>query len=321
MVYYNAQAGGIVLSRLSKSYGQVRAVRSIDLTVAPGETVALLGPNGAGKTTMIDMMLGLARPDAGTVSVFGRPPAAAVRAGWVGGMLQTGSLLEHLRVRELVSLMASYYPYPLPVNDVLRLTGAAEFAGQLTTKLSGGQAQRVRFAAALVGDPDLLVLDEPTAGIDVAGRHKFWQAMRAVAGRGKTVLFATHYLEEADAYADRIVLIAHGRIVADGPATEIKARAGARMIRVTLPGGDLAALGTLPGVVSAERHGDAVLLSCSDADTALRALLGSFPAARDIEVRGGSLEEAFLELTADEETASAVTVAATAGAAAGGGAR
>lgn len=316
MVDHNAQAGGIVLSRLSKSYGQVRAVRSVDLTIAAGETVALLGPNGAGKTTTIDMLLGLRRPDAGTVSVFGRPPAAAVRAGWVGGMLQTGSLLEHLKVRELVGLMASYYPHPLAVGDVLRLTGAAEFAGQLTTKLSGGQAQRVRFAAALVGDPDLLVLDEPTAGIDVAGRREFWQAMRAVAGRGKTVLFATHYLEEADAYADRIVLIAGGRIIADGPATEIKARAGARMIRATLPGVGLAVLGALPGVLSADRHGDAVLLSCSDADTALRALLGSFPAARDIEARGGSLEEAFLQLTADNETGRAVSAAAAPGGAA-----
>jgi ABC-2 type transport system ATP-binding protein len=145
--------------------------------------------------------------------------------------------------------------------------------------------------------------------------------MRAVAGQGKTVLFATHYLEEADAYADRIVLIAHGQIIADGPATEIKARAGARMIRATLRGADLAVLGALPGVVSADRHGDAVLLSCSDADTALRALLASFPAARDIEVRGGSLEEAFLELTADEETADAVDVRATAGAVAAGGSR
>ena len=321
MADIDARAGGIALSRLSKSYGQVRAVRSIDLTIAPGETVALLGPNGAGKTTTIDMILGLTHPDSGTVSVFGRPPAAAVRAGWIGGMLQTGSLLEYLKVRELVTLMASYYPHPLPVADVMRLTGADEFANQLTTKLSGGQAQRVRFASALVGNPDLLVLDEPTAGIDVAGRHEFWQAMRAVAGQGKTVLFATHYLEEADAYADRIVLIAHGQIIADGPATEIKARAGSRMIRATLRGADLAVLGALPGVVSADRHGDAVLLSCSDADTALRALLASFPAARDIEVRGGSLEEAFLELTADEETADAVDVRATAGAVAAGGSR
>jgi ABC-2 type transport system ATP-binding protein len=226
-----------------------------------------------------------------------------VRAGWVGGMLQTGSPLDHLRVRELVTLMASYYPNPLPVGKVLRLTGAAEFAAQWTTKLSGGQAQRVRFAAALVGDPDLLVLDEPTAGIDAGGRRDFWHAVRAIAELGKTVVFATLYLEEADAYADRIVLIARGRIVADGPATQIKARAGSRTIRATLPGADVASLGALPGVVSAERHGDAVILSCSDSDTALDALLGTFRGVRDVEVRGGSLEEAFLELTAGQDSA------------------
>jgi ABC-2 type transport system ATP-binding protein len=186
------------------------------------------------------------------------------------------------------------------VDRVLRLTGADEFARQWTTKLSGGQAQRVRFAAALVGDPDLLVLDEPTAAIDVEGRRAFWQAMRAVAQQGKTVLFATHYLEEADAYADRIVLLARGQIVADGPATEIKAQAVVRTIRATLPGVDVAVLRSLPGVRSAERHGDAVVLSCSDADAALPALLQVYPAARDIEVNGGSLEEAFLELTADD---------------------
>jgi ABC-2 type transport system ATP-binding protein len=291
---------GIALSQLSKSYGTVRAVRGVDLAIAPGETVALLGPNGAGKTTTIEMLLGLTRPDNGTVSIFGRTPAAAVRAGWVGAMLQTGSPLDHLRVRELVSLMASYYPHPLPVDHVLRLTGADEFARQWTTKLSGGQAQRVRFAAALVGDPDLLLLDEPTAAIDVEGRRAFWRAMRAVAQQGKTVVFATHYLEEADAYADRIVLLARGQIVADGPATEIKAQAVVRTIRATLPGVDVAVLGSLPGVREAERHGDAVVLSCSDADAALPALLQAYPGARDIEVSGGSLEEAFLELTADD---------------------
>ena len=289
-----------MLSRLAKSYGDVRAVRDVDLVIAPGETVALLGPNGAGKSTTIDMMLGLTKPDRGTVSIFGTPPAAARQAGWVGAMLQTGSPLDHLRVREIVTLMASYYPHPLPVDDVLRMTGAADFARQWTSKLSGGQAQRVRFAAAIVGDPDLLLLDEPTAGIDVEGRRDFWQAMRAMTEHGKTVLFATHYLEEADAYADRIVLLADGQIVADGPATEIKAQAGSRTIRATLPGADAAALAALPGVRSAQRHGDAVVLSCSDADAALVALLAAFPAARDIEVTGGSLEEAFLELTASE---------------------
>jgi ABC-2 type transport system ATP-binding protein len=303
--------GGIVLSHLSKSYGAVHAVRSLDLAIAPGETVALLGPNGAGKTTTIDMMLGLTRPDQGIISVFGLPPAKAVQAGWVGGMLQTGSPLDHLRVRELVALTASYYPAPLGVGDVLRLTGADAFAGQWTTKLSGGQAQRVRFAAALVGDPDLLLLDEPTAGIDVEGRRDFWQSMRDIAGQGKTVVFATHYLEEADAYADRIVLIAKGEVVADGPATEIKARAASRTIRATLPDADVAALRALPGVCAADRHGDAIILSCSDADTALRALLGAFPGIRDIEVRGGSLEEAFMELTAEKSDAAVDVMEAT----------
>jgi ABC-2 type transport system ATP-binding protein len=299
--------GGIVLSGLCKSYGEVRAVRSIDLAIAAGETVALLGPNGAGKTTTVDMMVGLTRPDRGTVSVFGRPPAEAVRAGWIGGMMQTGSPPDLLRVRELVALMASYYPHPLDIGEVLRLTGTAEFAERWTTRLSGGQTQRVRFAAALVGDPDLLVLDEPTAGIDVQGRHEFWEAMRGVAERGKTVVFATHYLEEADAYADRIVLIARGQIVADGPPTEIRAHTGLRTIRATLPDVEAASLKALPGVVGAERHGEGVTLSCTDADAAAKALFAAFPGVRDVEVRAGSLEEAFLELTADADSGGAIT--------------
>jgi ABC-2 type transport system ATP-binding protein len=294
--------GGIKAVGLTKSYGPVQAVRGIDLSIAPGETVALLGPNGAGKTTTIDMLLGLTRPDNGTVSIFGVPPAVAVRAGWVGGMIQTGSPPDYLRVRELVELVGSYYPHSLDVDQVLDVAGLSEFADRWTTKLSGGQAQRVRFATALVGNPDLLVLDEPTTGIDVEGRRDFWRAMRAVAERGKTIVFATHYLEEADVYADRIVLVARGRIVADGPATEIKAHVGSRTIRATLPDVEVSSLAALPGVLTADRRGDAVILACSDADTALSALLQAFPgAARDIEVRGGSLEDAFMELTRPEE--------------------
>jgi ABC-2 type transport system ATP-binding protein len=294
----NDPAGGIVLSRLSKSYGDVRAVQEVDLAIAPGETVALLGPNGAGKSTTIDMMLGLTRPDAGTVSLFGSSPDDAVRAGRVGGMLQTGSLVQFLSVRELVTMIASLYPRPLAVDEALRVTGTADIAARPTTKLSGGQTQRVRFALALVANPDLLVLDEPTAALDVESRHDFWTTIRGVAQSGKTVVFATHYLEEADAYADRIVVMAHGQVVADGPATEIKAKAGERTIRATLPGVDLPVLAAIPGVTSAQRRGDAVVLSCGDSDAALRNLLASYPAARDIEVRGAGLEEAFLELTA-----------------------
>jgi ABC-2 type transport system ATP-binding protein len=295
-----APGAGIVLSRLSKSYGGVRAVRSVDLAIAPGETVALLGPNGAGKTTTIEMVLGLTRPDAGTVSLFGMPPSEAVAAGAVGGMLQTGALIEYLSVRELVTMVASVYPRPLPVEQAMRLAGVTEFAGRRTNKLSGGQTQRVRFAIALVANSDLLMLDEPTAAVDVEGRREFWASIRAVAAEGKTVIFATHYLEEADAYADRIVLMARGRIVADGPATEIKAKVSGRTIRATIPDAGLAQLAALPGVTSAERRGEAVILTCADSDLALRAMLGRYPEARDVEVVGAGIEEAFVALTADD---------------------
>ncbi|HEV7528413.1 MAG TPA: ABC transporter ATP-binding protein [Solirubrobacteraceae bacterium] len=290
--------------------GPIEAVRGVDFDISAGETVALLGPNGAGKSTTIDMLLGLLAPDAGSVSVFGRSPSEAVAAGAVGGMLQTGSLIRDLSVRELVAMMASLYPAPLGVDEVLELTGAGAFASQRTQKLSDGQTQRVRSAVALVSDPQLLVLDEPTAAMDVEGRHSFWRTMRAFAARGKTILFATHYLEEADMYADCAVLMAHGRLVADGPTNEIKARVGSRTIRATLPGADIDALALLPGVTSAEHRGEAVALTCADSDVAVRALLVKHAEARDIEIAAAGLEEAFLALTGDD--AEATSAAATA---------
>jgi ABC-2 type transport system ATP-binding protein len=289
---------GIRLRQLVKSYGPVRAVRGIDATIDRGETVALLGPNGAGKSTTIDMILGLAEPDSGSVTLFGQPPSTAVSQGRVGGMLQSGSLIPHLTVRELVTMVASLYPHPMAVKETLQMTSTAGFADRRTTKLSGGQAQRVRFALALVADPDLLVLDEPTAALDVESRREFWKIMRAVAENGKTVLFATHYLEEADAYADRIILMASGRVVADGSSTEIKAVAGGRSIRATLPANDRRALARLPGVQTVDIHGDTVVLTCRRSDEALRAFLDQYPHARDIEVKGAALEDAFVELTA-----------------------
>jgi ABC-2 type transport system ATP-binding protein len=302
-------AAGVRLDGLVKTFstpqGKVRAVRGVDLTVAQGETVALLGPNGAGKSTLIDMLLGLLPPDAGSVSLFGRTPADAILQGSVGAMLQTGGLIRQLTVRELVSMMASLYPTPLPVDEVLELTGITSFASRPTEKLSGGQTQRARFAIALVSNPDLLVLDEPTVALDVEARHAFWTTMREIAASGRTVLFATHYLEEADAYADRVVVMAAGRIVADGAPTEIKGMVGTRTIRATLPGAEVGALGRLEGVSSAEPRGSSFVLRCSDSDRAIRALLAAFPSARDIEISGAGLEEAFLELTAhddDEET-------------------
>jgi ABC-2 type transport system ATP-binding protein len=291
---------GIQLSGLAKSYGAVRAVDGIDLAVAPGETVALLGPNGAGKSTTIDMVLGLTIPDTGRVEIFGQTPAGAVKAGAIGAMLQTGSLIRDLSVREVLVMMASLYPNPASIDEVLGVTGLHEIAQRRTNKLSGGQTQRVRAAIALISNPDLLVLDEPTVAMDVEGRHVFWNAMRRYAAAGKTVLFATHYLEEADTYADRIVLMARGRIVADGPATEIKAKVGLRTIRATLPNAPLEALNSLPGVINVDRRGDAVVLHCTDSDAAIRGLIAQYPTASDLEIAGAGLEEAFLQLTGDQ---------------------
>jgi len=301
--------GGIRLASLAKTFqspqGPVRAVRGIDLDIAPGETVALLGPNGAGKSTTIEMLLGLTRPDAGTVSVFGLAPERAVDEGNVGAMLQTGSLIRDLSVGELVAMIASLYPEPLDVHDALELAGIASLAGRRTQKLSGGETQRARFAVAIVADPELLVLDEPTVAMDVESRRAFWSAMRAFVARDKTVLFATHYLEEADAYADRVVLMAAGTIVADGPPTEIKAMVGSRRIRATLPGADRALLAALPGVTDVDLRGEAISLVCSDSDLALRALLEASPDVRDIEVTGAGLEEAFVQLTHEDSEAEA----------------
>jgi ABC-2 type transport system ATP-binding protein len=293
---------GIELRDLRKTYrtanGPIEAVRGIDVSIEPGETVALLGPNGAGKSTTIDMLLGLLRPDGGSVTLFGTPPAKAIERGAVGAMLQSGQLIRDLTVGELLAQMASLYPDPLDLDQTMELVGIDGIASQLTQKLSGGQTQRVRFALALVTNSDLLVLDEPTVGMDVESRRGFWATMRTEAAQGKTVIFATHYLEEADEYADRAVLMAHGRIVADGPTTEIKAMVGTRTIRATLPGVAAGALEHLEGVSHVERRGEAVVLACSDSDAAIRSLLAEFPQARDIEIGGGSLEDAFLELTA-----------------------
>ena len=292
---------GVQVVDVAKSYGAVQAVSGVDLSVAPGETVALLGPNGAGKSTTIDMMLGLTRPDRGHVELFGMSPSDAVQAGAVGVMLQSGALIRDLSVRELITMVASLYPHPLGVDEVLVLAGLQDVAGRRTQRLSGGQGQRARFAVALVSNPDLLVLDEPTVGLDVEARQSFWSVMRAFASRGKTVIFATHYLEEADAYADRVVLMSRGRVVAEGPPTEIKARVGRHILRATLAEVDADTLAHLPGVALATRHGDTIELQCTDSDAAVRALLTTYPGARDIEIRGAGLEEAFLELTVNAD--------------------
>jgi ABC-2 type transport system ATP-binding protein len=308
----DALTAGVSLRGLTKTFsspqGPVAAVRWVSLDIAAGETVALLGPNGAGKSTTIDMVLGLLPPDQGDVTVFGMSPRQAIQEGAIGAMLQSGQVLKDLTVRELIAMMASLYRDPFPVDEVMALGNITDIAGRRTDKLSGGQTQRVRFAVALVSNPDLIVLDEPTVAMDVEARHAFWATMHGFAERGKTVIFATHYLEEADDYADRIVLMARGEIVADGTASEIKASVGGRTIRVTLDQADtptLEALRTLPGVRSVTARGTSVSLACSDSDRVLRALLDVRPDARDIEISAAGLEEAFMKLTVDAAASSA----------------
>jgi len=288
----------IEVSALTKSFGQVQAVRGVDLSVQPGEVVAFLGPNGAGKTTTIDMVLGLARPDSGSVRVHGMEPGAAVRHGLVSAVMQTGGLLRDLTVVETLRLTASLFGETKPVEEVLHRAGIEDIADRRVGKCSDGQQQRLRFAMALLPDPELLVLDEPTTGMDVTGRRDFWAAIRADAAVGRTVVFATHYLEEADAYADRVVLVSHGRVVADGTAAQVKALVSGRTVRATLPHADVAALQRLPGVEVVELRGDSVVVTSTDSDAVARHLLTS-TGARDLEITSRGLEDAFISLTTD----------------------
>jgi ABC-2 type transport system ATP-binding protein len=290
----------ISLAGVTKDFGAVQAVRGIDLEINPGEVVAFLGPNGAGKTTTIDMILGLSRPTTGEVHVLGLKPRQAVARGLVSAVMQTGGLLKDLSVRETVAYTASLFAHTRPVDQVLADAGITGIADRKVAKCSGGEQQRLRFAMALLPDPALLLLDEPTSGMDVEGRRTFWSAIRQDAGRGRTVLFATHYLEEADQYADRIVLVSQGRIVADGSGSEIKALASGRTVRATLPDPDTAALTSLGGVDDVEVRGESVIVHAKDSDAVARYLLTE-TTARDVEITAKGIEEAFLSLTAHDD--------------------
>jgi ABC-2 type transport system ATP-binding protein len=291
----------VALRRVVHRYGDVTALDRVDLEIAPGNVTSILGPNGAGKTTAIKLMLGLARPASGAVELFGgdpRFPAGRVRTG---AMLQISGLPHTLRVRELVALFRTYYPAPLATGDVVRIAGLEGIEARLYGKLSGGQKQRVMFGLALCGDPDLLFLDEPTVGLDVETRRSFWARVRELVERGKTIVLTTHYLEEADALSDRIVVLHHGRIRADGTPYQIKSQAAARRIRcVTSVPPELIA--TLPGVRSARYDKAAVEVFAVEAEPVLRELLARDPGLRDLEVTGAGIEDAFLSLTGEELT-------------------
>jgi ABC-2 type transport system ATP-binding protein len=286
----------LAVTGLTVRYGDVLAVDTLDLVIPPGQTVALLGPNGAGKSTIVNAVLGLVPVTAGTAEILGRRPVDAVRAGSVGAMLQHGGLPSEARIGEVIDLVRRSFPSSWPLDDLVATAGIDGLLGRAVDTLSGGQRQRVLLALALAGAPPLLLLDEPTSAMDVEGRRAFWTTMRGLADRGHTVVFATHHLEEADAVADRVVVIASGRVVADGSAAQIKAGTAARTISFTAAPGVV--LDALPAVTASSRQGGTLTLTTADAAATLRALLADGASLPDLEVRGASLEDAVLSLVA-----------------------
>lgn len=298
-------APAVELSGLVKTFnrGTVRAVQGVDLTVQRGEIVAFLGPNGAGKTTTIDMLLGLTAPSAGTARVLGEQPRKAAATGRLSAVLQTGGLLTDVTVREIIDLTAGLHSLPAArVAQVMDAADLNELARRKVGKCSGGEQQRVKFAMAILSDPDVLVLDEPTAGMDVNARRRFWDVMRAEADAGRTILFATHYLEEAEQFARRTVVMAHGAVVADAPTQELRASLGGRVLHASLPEAAAdqawAALQSLPGVVEPSRDGNRVSVRSTDSDGLALTLLTTL-ACTDLEIVAPTLETAFAALTQD----------------------
>jgi ABC-2 type transport system ATP-binding protein len=309
------QPPAIRLDGLIKKFGTLTAVNDVDLTIRPGEVVALLGPNGAGKSTTIDLLLGLARPTDGTAQLFGEDPRRAIVTGRVGAMLQGGALLPTTTVRESIALVHALHKHPLSIDAAMERAGVTDLARQKIASLSGGQMQRARFAVAVVSNLDLLILDEPTAAMDVAARHSFWESMREFTALGKTVVFATHYLDEADTFADRIVIMNAGRIIADGTPSEVKSVVTGRTLSFALDGGGpgpstssgselVEGLERLVGVTNLERRGNRISLQTKDSDATLRTLLTSYPSATDIEIVSRNMDDAFMALTSASEGAS-----------------
>jgi ABC-2 type transport system ATP-binding protein len=294
----------VSFENVSKQYGKLKAVDGLNLELVPGQTVALLGPNGAGKSTSLDMLLALRKPTGGRITMFGSDPYHAVKSGRVGAMLQSGGLMPEVTVRELVTLVTGLHPKPEPIETTLKRAGIDSFADQRVDRLSGGQTQRVRFALAICGKSELIVLDEPTVAMDVETRRMFWDGMKQEVAQGRTLLFATHYLEEADQAADRILVINRGRLLADGSPAEIKARAGAKRLSFRLETIDEPFLLGLPGLVNLEIHNQTVKIQSSDSDATLYALLGAGFRPRDIEVGSLGLEQAFIAITEEDDRTS-----------------
>jgi len=292
----SAQPSVATLTNITKHYGTTRALDGLSLTLRPGEIVALLGPNGAGKSTAIKILLGLIAPTSGICRVFGSNPREATTRTRVGAMLQVARILETLHVREHLDLFRSYYPNPLPVADILRIAQLQGIEDRPFSQLSGGQKQRVLFALALCGNPDLIFLDEPTVGLDIESRRALWLQIRALAAQGKTILFTTHYLEEADALAHRIIVINKGRVISEGTPAEIKRIGGARTIRCRTRL-SLDFLETLPTVTSGKLAEGSVQIVASNAEAVVREMLLRDETLSNLEIASPALEDAFLALT------------------------
>ena len=293
-------SGSVVasLEAVSKNYKDVRALRNVNFTVRAGQVVALLGPNGAGKTTAVKLLLGLLQPNSGKARVFGGDPTNPQNRIRAGAMLQVGRVPETLKVREHIDLFSSYYPNPMPIEKVLAASGLEKLSDRKFGDLSGGQRQRTLFALAVCGDPDLLFLDEPTVGLDVESRRMLWEEIRRLVSRGKTVLLTTHYLQEADALADRIAVINQGEIIVEGTPAEIKAKTSGKRIRC-ITALSVESVLKIPGVTEAKQDREAVEIHAREAEPVVRALLARDSALSGLEITSAGLEEAFLALTQD----------------------
>lgn len=287
----------IQLERVTKTYKGKNAVDNLNLTIEQGTVVALLGPNGAGKTTTVSMILGLQQPTGGTVKLLGGDPRDRLIRDKVGAMLQDVSVIDNLKVSETIELFRSYYEKPLPLEQLLRISGLEAEKNKMASALSGGQQRRLGFALAVAGDPEMLFLDEPTVGMDVTSRQLFWDTIRALAGKGRTIVLTTHYLEEADSVADRIVVVSNGKLIADGTPSEIKAETTGRVVTFTA-GASVTkeALLALPGVTDIEWSGRRVTLHSGNTDRLIAVLVENRVDMRDIEIRSGGLEDAFQAL-------------------------
>ena len=286
------------LEGVNKNYGSVRALRSVDFRVRAGEVVALLGPNGAGKTTAVKLLLGLLQPNSGRARVFGGDPTNPENRMRTGAMLQVGRVPETLRVREHIDLFSTYYEKPMASAEVLAAAGLEKLRDRKFGDLSGGQRQRVLFALAICGDPDLLFLDEPTVGLDVEARRMLCDEIRKMVARGKTVLLTTHYLQEADALADRVAVINQGEIIAEGTPSDIKAKTAGKRIRC-ITSLSLNTLRQIPGVTEVKEDREAVEIHAVEAESIVRELLARDAQLCGLEITSAGLEEAFLALTHD----------------------